>query len=319
MHEPKLVRLPLQRVTPSTRNPRLTLDKTAFAELKASIAKNGLIQPIAVRAVADGYEVVGGHRRFHALKELAHENPKDERFSNVPALVIDAADDRVAALRLAENINRENLSPLEVSEGVADALENGMTEEELAASLGWGVRNVYKYKQLHDAPGWFKALATEVPLPSPKLDEHGVPVTDVVTDAPLHEVEMLPGLDFTHLFELLTLYNFLHDADGIELKQKGGEKFRPQAERIVKKLARDASKEQWSKDKLRNEIKRIKNPSRTPASSKKKPAFTITSERAAIDFTQKLDRRAREKLAADLTTALTSFGYETVVIVDSAE
>lgn len=311
-----LADLAVEQVKPSLRNPRHTLAKEALAELKKSIAKNGLLQPIAVRAVEDGYEIVGGHRRYHAVKELAHEHPNDPRFATIAALVVDAGDQRVAAMRLAENINRADLSPLEIAEGVADALENGMTEEELAESLGWAKRNIYRYKQFHDAPGWLKAFATEVPLASRKLDEHGAPVLDVVTDAPVHNVEKLAGLEFTHLFELLTFYNLLHDADRLELDERGGEKFRPQAERTIKKLARAAAKEEWSIAKLRTEIKRAKDPKPTPPApsigSDAKTSFVITAQRAGIELT----RAERDALASQVADTMHAFGFKDVVVSD---
>lgn len=307
---------PLTELAPASSNPRMKLETGAFLELKKSIEKNGLLQPIAVRVSGDAYEIIGGHRRYHAVKELAHEHPNDARFATIAALVVDAGDQRVAAMRLAENINRADLSPLEVAEGVADALENGMSEEELAESLGWAKRNIYRYKQFHDAPGWLKAFATEVPLASKKLDEHGAAVLDGVTDAPVHDIEKLPGLGFTHLFELLTFYNLLHDADRLELEERGGEKFRAQAERSIKKLARAAAKEEWSIAKLRAEIKRTKDPTpQTPASSNAKPAFVVSSQRVNVDFTR-VAQNERARLAAQLRAALLDFGYKQVVISD---
>ena len=262
-----MLSIPLAHVSPSGANPRMTLDREAFKELKRSIFQNGLLQPIAVRVAGVNYEIVGGHRRFLAVRELAHEHPDQERFSTIAALVVDLADTRVAAARLAENINRANLNPLEIADGIADALESGMTEEELAESLGWATRNVYRYRQFHGAPGWLRAFATEVPLATKRLDEHGVAVLNATTDVPLHDVEKLPGLAFTHLFQLLTFYNRLREADEQELHERGGERFKPQAERTIKKLARAAAKEEWSIAKLRAEIKRIAEPPpRTPAS-----------------------------------------------------
>lgn len=307
----------LANVAPSASNPRMTLDKDAFKELKKSILENGLLQPIAVRVVGDNYEIVGGHRRYHAIRELAHEHPNDPRFATIAALVVDLADKRVAAARLAENINRAELNPREVAEGVAEAINSGMTEEELAASLGWKPRNVYRYRQLHSAPGWLKSFATEVPVASKKVDEHGAPVLDGVTDAPVHDIEKLPGLGVTHLFELITFYNLLREADELELHEKGGEHFRPQAERIVKKLARGAAKEQWSIAKLRAEIKRLRDPApRTPVSNDAKAAFVITAESATIHLTRPLSRQEREELAAKLAPALKALGFKHVVLGD---
>ena len=295
----------------------MTLDREAFKELKRSIFQNGLLQPIAVRVASDNYEIVGGHRRFLAVNELAHEHPDDPRFATIAALVVDLADTRVAAARLAENINRANLNPLEIAEGIADALENGMTEEELAESLGWATRNVYRYRQFHAAPGWLKAFATEVPLARKRLDEHGAPVLNAVTDTPVHDVEKLPGLAFTHLFQLLTFYNRLREADELELHERGGERFKPQAERTIKKLARAAAKEEWSIAKLRAEIKRIAEPTPRTPTSHASPAFVITKERVAIDL-NRLGGAERGEMAEKLSAALLAAGFAQVVISDSA-
>lgn len=312
-----LLHIPLAQLVPSHANPRMTLDKAAFLELKKSIQQNGLLQPIAVRVAGDKYEIVGGHRRYHAVCQLAHEHPDDPRFATMAALVVDMSDSRVAAARLAENLNRDGLNPLEIAEGVADALKNGMSEEELAESLGWKARNVYRYRQFHEAPTWLKGFATEVPLASKKLDERGAPVLNAVTDAPEHEIEKLPGLAFTHLFELLTFYNLLRERDAFELQEKGGEHFRPTAERIIKKLARSAAKEQWAIAKLRAEIKKVRDPAPKTPSSKTTPAFVISDERAAIDF-PRIARSERADFAAQLTNALLAMGYESVVIIDKS-
>ena len=128
----------------------------------------------------------------------------------------------------------------------------------------------------------------------------------------------LPGLGFTHLFELLTFYNLLHEADRLELDERGGEKFRPQAERTIKKLARAAAKEEWSIAKLRAETKRAKDPTaKTPASPNAKPAFVVTKERATIDFTR-IANSERASFAAKLKAALVEFGFRNVVISDHA-
>lgn len=308
--------LPLDRVAPSTSNPRMTLDKDAFKELKRSILMNGLLQPIAVRVAGDNFEIVGGHRRYLAVRELAHENPDDPRFAAIAALIVDVADVRIAAARLAENINRADLNTIEIAEGIADALENGMTEKELAESLGWQERNVYRYRQFHGAPAWLKAFATEVPVAAKKLDEHGDPVIDDVTEAQIHDIKKAPGLALTHLLELLRLYNLLHDADELELHENGGEHFKPLAERTVKKLARAAAQDAWSIVKLREEIKRTKDPTpRTPAS--RNSGCVITDARASLDLKRPLARNERDELAPRLTKALAALGYTMVVIGDT--
>jgi ParB/RepB/Spo0J family partition protein len=312
-----LLNIPLEKVSPSGSNPRLTLDKDAFKELQASILENGLLQPIAVRVAGDNYEIVGGHRRYLAVRELAREHPVDPRFTTIAALVVDLADVRVAAARLAENINRADLKPLEIAEGVANALENGMTEKELALSLGWKDRRVYSYREFHEAPAWLKAFATEVTLPTKKLDEHGVQVRDERTEAPINDVKKLPGLAFAHLCDLLTFYNLLVQSDQLELEEHG-ERFKPKAVSTIKKLARMAAKEAWPNTRLRAEIKRMKDPApRTPASKATAPPYVITGEHASLNLARQLARAERDDLAPQLTKALLAIGFTMVVIGDT--
>jgi ParB/RepB/Spo0J family partition protein len=324
IESPNLKNVPLSSISPSTKNPRLTLEKKKFAELKASIMSNGLLQPIAVRVVDDNFEIVGGHRRYFAVKELAHEHPDDARFASVPVLVIDAADQGVAALRLAENVNRADLAPREVAEGIIDALESGMTEEELAARLGWGIRNVYRYTQFHEAPAWLREFAVRVPNPVKKVDDAGNPVINPKTGAAIMVDDDLPALLFTHVHELVTLYNVLHQHDVQQLDEIG-ESYKPQAEKTVRKLARAASKEEWSAVRLRKEIARVKDPPSGTTSSrsqkngaqKSSAPFTVTKERVAIDLTRTLNDAQRADLANLLTTALSAFGIMAVKIDDA--
>lgn len=314
---PQLLNIPLAKVSAAGANPRLTLDRDAFKELQTSILENGLLQPIAVRVAGDDYEIVGGHRRYLATRELARLHPNDLRFATIAALVVDLANVRIAAAGLAENINRADLTPLEIAEGVASALDNGMTERELAQSLGWKERNVYRYRELYEAPAWLKTFATEVPLPMKRLDEKGAPVCDERTEAPIHDVKKLPGLAFAHLCELLTFYNLLVEHDTLEL-QEHGERFKPKAVSAIKKLARTAAQEDWPLMKLRAEIKRMKDPpARTPPSPSTTPVFAITGDRAALNLARKLPREERDELAPELTKAIMALGFTMVVIGDT--
>src|SRR5690348_3214526 len=102
----ELVQLPLAHVDPSDANPRLNLEKEPLAELKKSIALNGLIQAIVARPKDDRYEIISGHRRYVAISELAREHPDDERFKRIACSVRNVDDAQARALRLAENVNR---------------------------------------------------------------------------------------------------------------------------------------------------------------------------------------------------------------------
>jgi ParB family chromosome partitioning protein len=131
------VRIPVDRIDPSPRNPRQRLDVT---ELKASICAYGLLQPVVVREVGARYELIAGHRRHAALRALAAEHSDDSRWREVDAVVRDAEPDQAYLLTLAENLQRTDLSPREE----AAALEVLVRQE------GWSIRRVAE--AIHRAP-----------------------------------------------------------------------------------------------------------------------------------------------------------------------
>jgi ParB/RepB/Spo0J family partition protein len=314
----ELLHLPLADVVPSESNPRLNLEKEPFHELKRSIQQNGLLQPILVRPHDGRYQIIGGHRRHAAVVELARENPNEPRFARIAAVVKDVADAQLGGLQLAENLNREGLAPLEIAEAAAKAIAGGMTKEELAAALGWDTRKVYRYLQLAAAPAWLRGFAKEVKVPRQRV-ENGAPVVDPVTGAPVYTSDKRDGLGFTDTLELVTLYNAIGARDVDELKKNPRPDFKPQAERITRKLAYAAATEQWKTEKLRAEIKRAKETPASRAATKKaaltKPPFTITNESAFIDFKRadELTLEQREQLAAELVAALGGIGFAAVI------
>ena len=112
--------------------PRTRMDEGALAELADSIRAQGIMQPILVRpldAVKGQYEIIAGERRFRAA-QLAG-------LTEVPVLVKEVADEHAAAMALIENIQREDLNPLEEAQGVKRLIEEfGLTHEQAAAAIG---------------------------------------------------------------------------------------------------------------------------------------------------------------------------------------
>ena len=126
----KIVEAKLSDIQTNPHQPRKTFNPEAMQELINSIHENGLIQPITVRAVDHGYELIAGERRFRACKELG--------FEQVPAHVLPVSSD-VAMMELAliENVQREDLNPIEESEGyyvLASTFD--MSHEEIAKKVG---------------------------------------------------------------------------------------------------------------------------------------------------------------------------------------
>ena len=110
--------------------PRTTVNDTSLEELKASIKRQGVIEPVIVRPVAHGtYELVAGERRFRASQALD--------IKEVPAIIKSLSDKEALEFSLIENIQRENLNPLEEARGFARLLDEfGYTQENIAAAVG---------------------------------------------------------------------------------------------------------------------------------------------------------------------------------------
>ena len=124
------VLLPLSKVEPRQDQPRTQFDEDALQELADSIALYGVIQPITVRRLDSGYyQIIAGERRWRAARLAG--------LSEVPVRIIDADDRRAAELALVENLQREDLNPLEEATGYRALIEDfGLTQDEAARSVG---------------------------------------------------------------------------------------------------------------------------------------------------------------------------------------
>lgn len=122
--------LALDQLQPGKYQPRTRMDEGALQELAASIRAQGLMQPLLVRKVsADKYEIIAGERRFRAAHIAG--------LSDVPVLVRDVPDEAAAAMALIENIQREDLNPLEEAQGIQRLLDEfGFTHEQAAEAVG---------------------------------------------------------------------------------------------------------------------------------------------------------------------------------------
>ncbi|MFN7570893.1 MAG: ParB/RepB/Spo0J family partition protein [Betaproteobacteria bacterium] len=122
--------LPVARLRPGKYQPRTRMNTEALAELAASIKAQGVMQPILVRPVSGGdYEIIAGERRFRAAQMAG--------LDEVPVLVKDVPNEAALAMALIENIQREDLNPLEEAQGVARLVhEFDFTHEQAASAIG---------------------------------------------------------------------------------------------------------------------------------------------------------------------------------------
>lgn len=120
----------ISRVTPNRFQPRVDFNEQALEELKKSIVEKGVIQPITVRRYRDGFELISGERRVRASIEAGLEE--------IPAYILDVNSDReMLELALIENVQRENLNPIEVALGYQRLIkECSLTQEQVAERVG---------------------------------------------------------------------------------------------------------------------------------------------------------------------------------------
>ena len=125
-----VTKLPLQKVEPNPDQPRRTFDEEELQALADSIAAHGILQPLAVRASGGGfYQIIAGERRWRAARMAG--------LSEVPVVVLEADDRTVMELALVENLQRQDLNPMEEAEGYQRLMkEYGLTQEEAAARVG---------------------------------------------------------------------------------------------------------------------------------------------------------------------------------------
>ncbi|MBC1891556.1 nucleoid occlusion protein [Listeria booriae] len=126
----KIVELPIAAIIPNRFQPRTVFDASKIEELARTIRIHGVIQPIVVREYEpEKYEIIAGERRFRAVSSLEWEH--------IPAIIQSLTDDEVAAIALIENLQREELTPIEEAKAYQSLLDmQGITQEALAQRVG---------------------------------------------------------------------------------------------------------------------------------------------------------------------------------------
>jgi ParB family chromosome partitioning protein len=134
------------KIKPNRFQPRENFDEVAQEDLKNSIAEKGIIQPITVRKVDDGYELIAGERRLRAVTAL--------NFDSVPAYVLDVdSEEEMLELSLIENIQREDLNPIDIAKAYNKLLlECNLTQESIAKRIGKDRSTVANFLRLLKLP-----------------------------------------------------------------------------------------------------------------------------------------------------------------------
>lgn len=121
--------LELDKIVPNRYQPRHQFSDDSIKELAETLDQDGLLQPIVVREDGDQYEIIAGERRFRAAKSLGWET--------IPAIVNNMNDDQAASLALIENLQRENLNPIDEAKAYTNLMKlNDLTQTDLAKGMG---------------------------------------------------------------------------------------------------------------------------------------------------------------------------------------
>ena len=125
----KVSRIKIDSIRPNRSQPRKRFNEEKLKELKNSIREKGIIQPVIVRPVEGGYELIAGERRFRAVRELKYEH--------IPAIVKEVSDADSLELSLIENIQREELNPIEEADAYKELMEKfKFSQDEISKAVG---------------------------------------------------------------------------------------------------------------------------------------------------------------------------------------
>jgi ParB family transcriptional regulator, chromosome partitioning protein len=144
-NEETIQEISLKELRPNPYQPRKVFDKEAIDELTASIIEHGILQPLVVRKSIKGYEIVVGERRFRAAKEA--------KLDKVPAIVRELSEQQMMELAILENLQREDLNPIEEGMAYQALMEKlNLTQEEVAKRLGKSRPHIANHIRLLSLP-----------------------------------------------------------------------------------------------------------------------------------------------------------------------
>jgi len=144
----------LDSIVPGSMQPRTHFDEASLQNLAESIRSHGIVQPLLVRRRGDGYELIAGERRWRAAKLAGLEK--------VPVVVKEVPDDSLLEIALIENIQREDLNPIEEAQAYRKLIETvGLTQEALASRVGRDRSYITNYLRLLRLPDDLQQLVIE--------------------------------------------------------------------------------------------------------------------------------------------------------------
>lgn len=197
-NEKSILELPIQSIQVNPNQPRQTFDPEKINELAQTIQANGILQPILVRKKGDGYEIIAGERRWRAAKQAGLET--------IPATVSEIQPEKQLEFALIENIQREDLNPIELAQAYQEILEKTeITQQQLSERIGKTRVSIANTLRLLKLPGSIRK-----DIEQKELSEGHARVLLKITDDPLKEKltevikrERLSVRETEHMVELV--------------------------------------------------------------------------------------------------------------------
>ena len=151
----KIYRVALGEIRPDPDQPRREMDEEGLESLAASIRTHGVLQPLLLRAEPEGgYRIVAGERRWRAARLAGLED--------LPARVLNASEEALREISLIENVQRKDLTPIEIASALQALIrKNGLTQEDCAAHLGWSRALVANRLRLLNLPDELRGMLAE--------------------------------------------------------------------------------------------------------------------------------------------------------------
>ncbi len=184
--QPGILEIPTARIRPNPHQPRKRFDPDSLATLTASITEHGVIQPILVTETIDGYQLVAGERRLRAAQAAG--------LDRIPAVVRQLADRDQLELALVENLQREDLDPIETADAYRQLIEEfGFTQDDLAGRVGRARSTVANTLRLLDL-----ALGIQAAIADGRLTEgHGRALGGLATELQDRVLDSVLGQDLS--------------------------------------------------------------------------------------------------------------------------
>jgi len=187
--------IPIDAIRPNPHQPRKTINEAGIAELAASLKSSGIIQPLVVRRTKSGFEMIAGQRRWQAAKMAG--------MTEVPAIIREVDSYTQAQMALVENIQREDLNPIERAQGYRALMDQlGLTQAELAARMGEDRSGIANYLRLLDLAEPVRAMVrnARLSLGHAKLIAG---ISDILEQQRLAETVVAQGLSVRNLERML--------------------------------------------------------------------------------------------------------------------